>query len=219
MSTIRRSDVDLPLVAITHQQAQLIGLGTDFRNRDGSQMYAQRSGSHGQELFRLGATSHCIVCGMPDIPGVLSFAHIHRRDTHLSPYGDERRVFRLCWGHHHGGYDQNWISTEELLEAEAVWFADTPKPIDRKPSRAALASSSLIARPMAIISAMAASIFLSDRCLVGYRLPHRSDLPTTLPRHHSSTALPSCRSEAARIVASISMIVASVCSVPLLETL
>ena len=132
MSTIRRSDVDLPLVAITHQQAQLIGLGTDFRNRDGSRMYAQRSGSHGQELFRLGATSHCIVCGMPNIPGVLSFAHIHRRDTHLSLYGDERRVFRLCWGHHHGGYDQNWISTEELLEAEAVWFADTPKP---KPHR------------------------------------------------------------------------------------
>ena len=57
---------------------------------------------------------------MPDIPGVLLFAHIHRRDTHLSPYGDERRVLRLCWGHHHGGYDQNWIPTVELLEAEAV---------------------------------------------------------------------------------------------------
>ena len=38
----------------------------------------------------------------------------------------------MCWGHHHGGYDQNWISTEELLEAEAVGFADTPKP---KPHR------------------------------------------------------------------------------------
>ena len=47
MRTIRRSAVDMPLVAITYQQARLIGLGTDFRNRDGSQMYAQRSGSHG----------------------------------------------------------------------------------------------------------------------------------------------------------------------------
>ena len=74
--------------------------------------------------YRLGATSHCIVCGVPDLPGVLSAAHIHRRDSHLPPHGDERQVFRLCWGHHHGDHDQNWISTEELIEAEVIWLTD-----------------------------------------------------------------------------------------------
>jgi hypothetical protein len=92
-------------------------IDTNFRNPGRSQMYVVRTGSHGQKLFRRGATSHCIICGMPDVPGALSFAHIHRRDSHLSPHGD---------------YDQNWISTEELLEPEAVWFTDTPRP---KPHR------------------------------------------------------------------------------------
>jgi hypothetical protein len=51
---------------------------------------------------------------------------------------------------------------------------------DRKPSRPAFGSSSLIARPTAIISVTAASVFWSGRCFVGYRLPRRSTLPTTV---------------------------------------
>src|SRR4051812_44937715 len=97
---------DLP-VALTDEQVYYSGLDRGFRNFNGSPMFELRTGSHAPELRRVGATSHCIICGMPDVPGVLSFAHIHRRDAGFSPHGDERRVFRLCWHHHHGGYDQN----------------------------------------------------------------------------------------------------------------
>jgi hypothetical protein len=40
------------------------------------------------------------------------------RDLHLSPRRDATRVFRLCWQQHHGCYDQDYISTLELLRAE-----------------------------------------------------------------------------------------------------
>ena len=53
--------------------------------------------------------------------------------------------------------------------------------LSRKPSSPLASSSSTIARPSAIITAMAASIFWSGRCLVGYRLPLQSALPATLP--------------------------------------
>lgn len=44
-----------------------------------------------------------------------------------------------------------------------------------------------MARPMAIKSAMAASVLRSGRAMAGYRSPRRSAVPTTLPKHHSST--------------------------------
>jgi hypothetical protein len=59
---------------------------------------------------------------------VLAFGHIHMRDLHLSPDGDEQRVFRLCWHHHHGCYDQGYISTAELLRAESVWSENKHRP-------------------------------------------------------------------------------------------
>jgi hypothetical protein len=41
--------------------------------------FVRVSGSQGGQLRRLGATSACIVCGMPGLPGVLTFAHIYER--------------------------------------------------------------------------------------------------------------------------------------------
>jgi len=87
-----------------------------FTNPDGSPMY-ERVKHH---LRRVGTTNHCIVCGMPDLPAVLAFAHIHFDDLHLSPRNDPTRVFRLCWHHHHGCYDQGYISTVELLETRRL---------------------------------------------------------------------------------------------------
>jgi hypothetical protein len=81
-----------------------------------------------KQLRRVGATENCIVCGMPDLPGVLSFAHIHMRCLDLSPCRDPTRVFCLCWHHHHGCYDQGYISTRELLEAELVWIENKKRP-------------------------------------------------------------------------------------------
>ena len=103
MTTFGPSDNDLPC-AIPSQLARLIGLNSNFRNPDGSQMYGHRTGSHGQELSRLGTTSNCIIYGMPDASGVLSFARIHRHDGYLSLHADVRRVFSLCWSYYHGGY-------------------------------------------------------------------------------------------------------------------
>jgi hypothetical protein len=65
---------------------------------------------------------------MPELPGVLTFAHIHQRDLHLSPRNDPTRVFCLCWHHHHGGYDQGYISTIELLRAEEIWLQNKRRP-------------------------------------------------------------------------------------------
>lgn len=96
----------------------------NFRNPDGTPRYEIVRG----QLRRIGATDHCIVCGLPDHGGVLAFAHIHSKDLHFSPRNDPTRVFRLCWHHHHGCYDQNYISTLELLEAEAVWIANKDRP-------------------------------------------------------------------------------------------
>jgi hypothetical protein len=70
---------------------------------------------------------------MPGLPGVTAFAHIHVRDRHLSPCNDATRVFCLCWHHHHGCYDQGYISTVELLRAEWTWIENNrrPKPHSR----------------------------------------------------------------------------------------
>ena len=95
-----------------------------FCNPDGSPIYERVRG----QLRRVGATDHCIVCGIPDRRSVLAFAHIHSDDLHLSPCKDPTRVFRLCWHHHHGCYDQSYISTEELLKAEAVWIENENRP-------------------------------------------------------------------------------------------
>jgi hypothetical protein len=104
----------------------LIGDEThNFRDGNGKRIY-ERVGS--QQLRRVGATDHCIICGIPGLPGVVAFAHIHMRDLHLSPKSDPTRVFCLCWLHHHGCYDQGYISTIELLEAEAVWVANKERP-------------------------------------------------------------------------------------------
>jgi hypothetical protein len=59
----------------------------------------------------------------------------------------------------------------------------------RNPSRPFAYSSSTIARPTAIMSATAASVFWSGLLFVGYRLPRLSALPTTLPMpvvHHNA---------------------------------
>jgi hypothetical protein len=58
----------------------------------------------------------------------LAFAHIHRRDLHLSLRNDPTRVFCLCGHHHHGGYDQGYISTIELLRAEEIWISNKSRP-------------------------------------------------------------------------------------------
>src|SRR3954452_24592529 len=94
LASTRLPPDDLP-VALTDEQVYYSGLDRGFRNFDGNPMYELRSGSHGPELRRIGATSNCIICGMPNVPGALSFAHVHRRDAGFSPRGDERRVFRL----------------------------------------------------------------------------------------------------------------------------
>jgi hypothetical protein len=65
---------------------------------------------------------------MPALPGVTAFAHIHMRDLHLSPQQDPTRVFRLRWHHHLGCYDQGYISTLELLRAEAIWIENQRRP-------------------------------------------------------------------------------------------
>jgi hypothetical protein len=91
-------------------------------------MYERARAKRGSQLRRLGATDHCIICGMPALPGVTAFAHIHMRDLHLSPQQDPTRVFRLCWHHHHGCYDQGYISTLELLRAEEIWIETQRRP-------------------------------------------------------------------------------------------
>ena len=105
--------------------SQLIGReDQDFCYPDGSPMYKRV----GKQLHRVGATDNCIVCGMPAFPGVVAFAHIHMRDLDWSPLKDPTRVFCLCWHHHHGCYDQGYISTKELLEAEMVWIENKRRP-------------------------------------------------------------------------------------------
>jgi hypothetical protein len=91
-------------------------------------VYIRARGNQGPELQRAGATAHCIVCGIPDLPGVLTFAHIHIQDLALLPVSDASRVFCLCWHHHHGCYDQGYISTLELLQAEEIWIQNRRRP-------------------------------------------------------------------------------------------
>jgi hypothetical protein len=45
-----------------------------------------------------------------------------------SPLKDPTRVFCLCWHHHHGCYDQGYISTRQILEAEMVWIENKQRP-------------------------------------------------------------------------------------------
>jgi hypothetical protein len=97
------------------------------RNEDRSGVYtsprqsrprAAAGGRHGA-LHRLRNT---------DLPGVLTFAHIHIQDLALLPVSDASRVFCLCWHHHHGCYDQGYISTLELLQAEEIWIQNRRRP-------------------------------------------------------------------------------------------
>ena len=92
------------------------------------QIYTRVSANRGSQLRRIGATDNCILCGIPALPGVVAFAHIHMRDLELSPAMDPTRVFCLCWHHHHGCSDQGYISTIELLEAEAIWIEGKRRP-------------------------------------------------------------------------------------------
>lgn len=113
-------------------QSRLLSLVGDeargFRNPDGTPMYTVVRAHKGSQLRRVGATENCIICGIPEVPGVVAFAHIHMRDLHLSPMRDPTRVFCLCWLHHHGFYDQGYISTMQLLEAEATWVENRRRP-------------------------------------------------------------------------------------------
>ncbi len=108
---------------------KLTGADREYCDRETkTQLYERRDGRPKGDLYRVGAIANCIVCGMPDMKGVLTFAHIHICDLDLSPDADETRVFRLCWHHHHGCYDQGYISTLVLLEAEAVWIENKNRP-------------------------------------------------------------------------------------------
>jgi hypothetical protein len=124
---------EFPTQELTYEEVYLVGIERGFRGKDGRQMYVRASANRGAQLRRIGATDHCIVCGMPALPGVTAFAHIHMRDLHLSPCRDPTRVFCLCWHHHHGCYDQGYISTLELLRAEETWIENRrrPKPHQR----------------------------------------------------------------------------------------
>jgi hypothetical protein len=46
----------------------------------------------------------------------------------LSPRHDPTRGFRLCWHHHHGCYDQGYISTMNLLKVEDIWIEKVVEP-------------------------------------------------------------------------------------------
>lgn len=94
----------------------------------GMVQYQRMSGNQGLKLRRAGATEACIICGIPALPSLVTFAHIHGRDLDLSPSRDPTRVFCLCWQHHHGCYDQGYISTEELLQAEEAQVAKKRRP-------------------------------------------------------------------------------------------
>ena len=56
----------------------------------------------------------------------------------LAPEGDRRRVFRLCWQHHHGGYDQGYLTTSDLLEAEKLWITEPENRLQPHPRDIAL---------------------------------------------------------------------------------
>ena len=58
----------------------------------------------------------------------LTFAHIHQCDSPSSPRNDPTRVSCLCWHHHHGYYDQGYISTMELRQAEEIWIQNKRRP-------------------------------------------------------------------------------------------
>jgi hypothetical protein len=118
---------------LTDEEVYLVGIERDFRDLNGRRMYIRVQANRGSQLRRIGAAEACIVCGMPALPGVTAFAHIHMRDLHLSPCNDATRVFCLCWHHHHGCYDQGYISTVELLRAEEIWIENRrrPKPHSR----------------------------------------------------------------------------------------
>jgi hypothetical protein len=113
---------------LTDEELYLVGYGRDLLGLQGEPMYFRARANRGSQLRRIRATDHCIVCGMPALPGVTAFAHIHMRDLHLSPHQDATRVLRLCWHHHHGCYDQGYISTLELLRAEEIWIENRRRP-------------------------------------------------------------------------------------------
>ncbi len=84
---------------------------------------------HRQGGFRVrsGTTGACVVCGLK-ILASLTWAHVHVEDQALVENSPDR-VFRLCWTHHHGFYDQGYISTVELLDAEDVWITNKERPM------------------------------------------------------------------------------------------
>jgi hypothetical protein len=122
-----------PAHRLTEEEAYLVGSSREFCDQGGKQMYMRASGSRGSQLRRRVAIEACIVSGMPTLPGTTAFAHIHGRDLHLAPCNDSTRVFCLCWHHHHGCYDQSYISTVALLQAEEIWIQNKrrPKPHQR----------------------------------------------------------------------------------------
>lgn len=97
---------------LTDEESYLVGYVRNFCSLQGERMYIRAPASHGSHLRRIGATDHCIVCGILDLPGVLAFAHIHIHDLALSPDGDPSRVF----------------STVVLLQAEDVWIQNRRRP-------------------------------------------------------------------------------------------
>ena len=125
----------------TDEEVHLIGNQRDLLGTDGRQMYMRVPAKQGSQLRRIGATDNCVVCGMPALPGVTAFAHIDMRDLHLSPCNDPTRVFRLCWHHHHGCYDQGYIATIELLSLSLAIFGAAEDTVQRYQPRMPLVVS------------------------------------------------------------------------------
>ncbi|MEA2736863.1 MAG: hypothetical protein QOH05_170 [Acetobacteraceae bacterium] len=62
---------------LTAEEAYLVGDRRNFVGRRGEPMYVRARANRGSQLRRIGAADHCIVCGMPALPGVTAFAHPH----------------------------------------------------------------------------------------------------------------------------------------------
>jgi hypothetical protein len=55
---------------LTDEELYLVGYGRNFLVSMAESMYFRARANRGSQLRRIGATDHCIVCGMPALPGV-----------------------------------------------------------------------------------------------------------------------------------------------------
>ena len=95
-------------------------------------IYTRVSAVGGSQLRRIGATSDCIVCGMPEAAKCRRVrAHSYTRSRHVAGGGSHPRLLTVLaspsWG-----YDQDYFFTMELLQAEFIWIEKKKRP---KPHR------------------------------------------------------------------------------------